>query len=256
MIAIVVLLLANVGLVLLLAQRSNGAPDVDLGSVVTATTASPRTAAPPRTSATPGADSSASSTIARPSQSGVLAVYGDGYSSGNSEGGEGAAGWPALVAEQLGMQLELRAATLTGYMRPGSTGQTYPQLVRAQPSADATVTVVFGSRNDVAAPPDGVRAAASATYQAILAADPDTKLVVIGPCWSSSSPPAELTAVSTAVRTAAEAAGAIYVDPLALGWFANPAGLVSPIDDISLLDAGHVFLAQQIGPLVDSARSS
>ncbi|SDF64855.1 SGNH/GDSL hydrolase family protein [Klenkia brasiliensis] len=254
LIAIVVLLLANVGLVLLLVQRNNSAPDAGPAVAASATATSST-----RTSSTPSGSSTAStspSTAETTSQGGALAVYGDGYSSGNSEGGEGAAGWPALVAQQLGMQLELRAATLAGYVRPGSTGQTYPQLVQAQPPADAAVTVVFGSRNDVAATPAEVQAAATSTFQAILAADPTTKLVVIGPCWSSSGAPAELTAVSDAVRTAATAAGATYVDPLTLGWFSDPNGLVSPIDGISLLDAGHVFLSQQIAPLVESARTS
>ena len=45
--------------------------------------------------------------------------------------------------------------------------------------------------------------------------------------------PAELTGGVDAVRPAAEAAGATYVDPLTLGWFADPAGLVSPADGIS-----------------------
>lgn len=253
LIAIVVLLLANVGLVLLLVQRNSAAPDAAVAATASSTS-STRTTPSSRTSPTPASTSTAPATT--PVQGGVLAVYGDGYSSGNSEGGQGAAGWPALVAQQLGMQLQLRAATLAGYARPGSTGQTYPQLVQAQPPVGAAVTVVFGSRNDLAAPPAEVQAAATSTFQAIVAADPTTELVVIGPCWSSSGAPAELTAVSGAVQSAAQAAGATYVDPLSLGWFADPTGLVSPIDGISLLNAGHVFLAQQIAPLVEAARSS
>ncbi|MEI4278287.1 GDSL-type esterase/lipase family protein [Klenkia terrae] len=254
LIAIVVLLLANVGLVLLLVQRQNSEPG-PTRSVAAATTGttSPRTTAPATGTRSSAPGSSAPETTGDP---GVLAVYGDGYSSGNSEGGTGAAGWPALVAQQLDMQLQLSAATLAGYVRPGSTGQTYPQLVQAQPPADASVTVVFGSRNDVAADPAEVQAAASATFAAILAADPSTRLLVIGPCWSSAAAPAELTAVSTAVQAAAQAAGATYVDPLTRGWFAAPAGLVSPADGISLLDAGHSYLGDLIAPLVDTARSS
>lgn len=79
------------------------------------TTVKPDTTAQPTTTATGG-----------------LAVYGDSYSSGISEGGIGATGWPALVADQLGMQLQLSAATLAGYVRPGSTDQTYPQMAEAQ----------------------------------------------------------------------------------------------------------------------------
>ncbi|SDO97324.1 GDSL-like Lipase/Acylhydrolase family protein [Klenkia soli] len=255
LIAIVVLLLANVGLVLLLVQRQNAAPDPT--TPVAAATATPTTSARTTTSAPTTTSGPATTSSAAPTSTdaGGLAVYGDGYSSGNSEGGIGAAGWPAQVAQQLGMQLQLTAATLAGYVRPGSTGQTYPQLVQAQPPADAAVTVVFGSRNDEAATPAEVQAAAAQTFQEILAADPTTKLVVIGPCWSSSAAPAELTAVSAAVQAAAEAAGATYVDPLTQGWFADPTGLVSTADGISLLDAGHTYLTGLIAPLVDTARS-
>jgi hypothetical protein len=247
LVAVVVLLLANVGLVLLLVQRQNAG--VEPSTSAGGTTTSVRTTSP-GASAEPGADP------ATTGDPGGLAVYGDGYSSGNSEGGTGAAGWPALVAQSLGMQLQLSAATLAGYVRPGSTEQTYPQLVQARPPVGASVTVVFGSRNDVNATPAEVQAAASATFSAIMAADPATKLLVIGPCWSSASAPAELTAISSAVQAAAEAAGATYVDPLTQGWFAEPAGLVSPADGISLLDAGHTYLAGLVTPLVDTARST
>lgn len=53
----------------------------------------------------------------------VLAVYGDGYAAGNESGGLGAAGWPALVAERTQMQLQLHAASQSGYASVG-TGTT------------------------------------------------------------------------------------------------------------------------------------
>ncbi|MEI4272823.1 GDSL-type esterase/lipase family protein [Klenkia sp. LSe6-5] len=248
LIAIVVLLAANAALVVLLVQRN--APTPQATAPAAASTNSSTSPSSPSTS--PAGTTSASPTDDASTEPGVLAVYGDGYSSGNSEGGTGAAGWPALVAQQLGMELQLSAATLAGYVRPGSTGQTYPQLVQAQPPTGAGVTVVFGSRNDVDASPAEVQSAAAQTFQAITAADPETELLVIGPCWSSADVPAELEAVASAVQQAAQAAGATYVDPIAQGWFADPAGLVSPIDGISILDPGHAYLADLIGPLVSA----
>jgi hypothetical protein len=242
LVAIVVLVVANIGLAVLLVQRGSSPAASAAEPAASGTTSADRTTAP--------VASTGSAPPEVPSAPGLLAVYGDGYSSGNSEGGTGAAGWPALVADQLGMRLQLTAATLAGYARPGSTGQTYPQLVLAQPPTGATVTIVFGSRNDVAASPTDVGAAATRTFQAVLAAAPATELLVIGPSWSSSGAPAELTAVSAAVQQAARAAGATYVDPLTAGWFADPTGLVSPVDGISLLNAGHTYLAGLITPLV------
>lgn len=251
-VAIVVLVLANIGLVVLLVQRGASSPAQASPRVAAATATSSSPTQPSPASAAATGSASASTSAAPTGEPGLLAVYGDGYSSGNSEGGTGAAGWPALVAQQLDMRLQLSAATLAGYVRPGSTDQTYPQLVQAQPPTGAAVTVVFGSRNDVAASPAEVQVAATQTFQAVLAAAPQTKLLVIGPAWSSAGAPAELTAVSSAVQQAAQAAGATYVDPLTQGWFADPNGLVSPADNISILDAGHVYLAGLIAPLVQT----
>ncbi len=182
----------------------------------------------------------------------VLAVYGDGYAAGNGEGGQGPTGWPALVAERTGARLELHAASQAGYASLSPAGQDYADLVRDAPVADATVTLLFGSRNDadesLAAVQQNVRLVISAAQEATAS---DT-LIVIGPVWSSADVPAGLLAVRDAMRDAADAAGVHFVDPLAENWFAQPRGLIS-VDGVSPNDAGHAHLADLVEPVVVAA---
>jgi lysophospholipase L1-like esterase len=182
----------------------------------------------------------------------TLAVYGDGYASGNDMGGRGATGWPALVAERTGAELALNAVPQAGYASIGVTGQNYAALLGASPVPDADVTLLFGSRNDVGEDPAQVQAQAVAAMAAALQNSPGTILVVVGPVWDDGNVPAGVLAVRDLVQAAAEAAGATFVDPLAGGWFSTGSGLIAT-DGVSPTDAGHAYLADQIAPLVTAA---
>ncbi|MGY1716382.1 SGNH/GDSL hydrolase family protein [Geodermatophilus sp. SYSU D01106] len=205
--------------------------------------------ATPPTSASPAAATSA------PSAPPVLAVYGDGYSAGSALGGQGATGWPALVAAGTGAELRLTAAARAGYAAVGATGQDFAGLVTSAPVPDATVTVVFGSRNDYGQPLATVSAGAAATLQTLRQAAPETELVVVGPAWSDADVPAELLEVRNAVEEAAGAVDATFVDPLEAGWFSEPAGLIAP-DGVSPTDAGHAFIASSLTPVLTQALSA
>jgi phospholipase/lecithinase/hemolysin len=69
--------------------------------------------------------------------------------------------------------------------------------------------------------------------------------VVIGPLWSDGDAPAPVLAVRDAVRTAALAAGAQWIDPVADGWFDRPAGLIGA-DRVHPTDAGHRLMAERV----------
>jgi lysophospholipase L1-like esterase len=206
------------------------------------------------------AQDGAPTSSAPPTQSGdaaepelpVLAVYGDGYSTGNPLGGQGADGWPALVGQKLEADLRLHAVSRAGYAAIGTTGLNFPAAVRANPVPDADITVVFGSRNDLGNTRAAVAASAAETLQLIRSTAPSTKLVVIGPAWSSADVPAELVALRDAVRAAAADADVVFVDPLADGWFGQPTGLIAT-DGISPTDAGHAYLAERILPVLRQA---
>jgi hypothetical protein len=177
----------------------------------------------------------------------VLAVYGDGYASGNDMGGLGGAGWPALVAERTGADLVLYAVPQAGYASIGVTGQNYPAVIAASPVPGAAVTILFGSRNDADENLSVVQANAE---KAIMAAKQASEsVVVIGPVWDNAEVPAGALAVRDIVQAAARNAGVTFVDPLAGGWFAQENGLISA-DGISPNEAGHAYLAERIAPVV------
>jgi lysophospholipase L1-like esterase len=182
----------------------------------------------------------------------VLAVYGDGYSTGSTLGGLGPAGWPALVAEDLDAELRLNAVSMAGFAQAGSTGQDFSDIATASPVPDADVTVVFGSRNDLGNSAIAVGGGAAETFRAIRAAAPETELVVVGPAWSDAAVPSDLYLLRNAVEAAALDADATFIDPLDDGWFATTAGLIAP-DGISPTDAGHELLADRIAPVVEVA---
>jgi len=203
----------------------------------------------------PPDSATASSAPTTPEAPPILAVIGDGYSTGSALGGQGATGWPALVAEQLGAELRLHAVSMAGYAAPGMTGQDFADIATASPVPDADVTVVFGSRNDLDQSVAAVARGASETLQLIRSSAPRTQLVVVGPAWSSSDVPVDLYPLRDAVQEAAQAAGATFVDPLEAGWFDQPATLIAQ-DGISPTDAGHALLATQISPHVQQKLSA
>lgn len=224
-------------------------PSSSASTQTTAATSSPAAGA---SSTTPPAASSAPATPTP--RTPTLAVYGDGYSAGNPLGGMGPAAWPAILAARTGAQLTLAAVPQAGYAVAGVDGRTFPQLVTSSPST-ADVTVVFGSRNDVSSSPDEVGTAALETFQQIQAQAPATVLLVVGPAWDDAAAPAELEEVRDAVAAAATEVGAEFVDPLAEGWFDRPAGLIAT-DGISLTDAGHTHVADELTPLVSQVLTS
>ncbi|MGY1723804.1 SGNH/GDSL hydrolase family protein [Blastococcus sp. SYSU DS0533] len=182
----------------------------------------------------------------------VLAVYGDGYAAGNESGGLGPAGWPAIVAQRVGAELQLNAVSRSGYAAAGATGQDFLDLVESTPVPDADVTLLFGSRNDLDESPAVVRENATAAIAAAQSQAPDTSVVVIGPVWDDGDVPDALLAVRDAVQAAARAVGVPFVDPLAAGWFAEQTGFIAA-DGVSPNDQGHVYLADRVTPLVQTA---
>jgi hypothetical protein len=237
MVVLAVLMIGNAGLFVYLEHRPDPA-DPFAGRPAPVVMSSQH---PGRETTSPPAPASPTADAVNP----VLAVYGDGYSAGSTFGGLGPAGWPSLVAQQIGAELRLNAVPKAGYASRGTSGQTFQDIARSSPVPHATITVVFGSRNDLGMGASTVRESARATYDAIRASAPSTTLVVVGPAWSEAAVVAELFTLRDAVRDAAEAAGAVFVDPLEDRWFDQPTGLIAS-DGVSPTDEGHSFLASRI----------
>jgi lysophospholipase L1-like esterase len=91
-----------------------------------------------------------------------------------------------------------------------------------------------------------------AVYDEIRTASPSAFLVVIGPAWDDDVPPDELFLARDAVASAAAAAGALFVDPLAEEWLLGRPELIGA-DGVHPDDAGHAYLAGLIGPVLQEA---
>jgi lysophospholipase L1-like esterase len=188
----------------------------------------------------------------------LLWVLGDSYT-GHGYGGDGANGWPSLVAADLGMEVANSAVAGSGYVNYHA-GSTFPYAAAASPARAADVAVVFGSVNDSSDSPAAVHLAATTTFALIRAASPDVELIVVGPQWTQG--PAEpwneagrsrLIAIRDAIRLAAEGAGAVFVD--ALPWFDGRADLMGWSDHLHPNEAGQALIAEHVRPLVEAALS-
>jgi len=178
----------------------------------------------------------------------LLVVYGDSYSAGGRQGGNGDDGWPAIVADHLDADLRLHAAGGAGYVNGSpARDETFLDQVRLHPAPDADVVVVFGSRNDTGAPSSEIADRAAGVYAALRTASPSAEVVVIGPAWSDEAVPAETLLARDAVRTAA--AGLTFLDPLEEGWFFGRLELIGG-DAIHPTDEGHAYLADRIEPVL------
>jgi hypothetical protein len=156
---------------------------------------------------------------------GLMDVVGDAYTSGATEGGRGAAGWPALVAAHLGVRLVNRGVAGTGYLVAAHSttfGERVAQVIADRP----TLVIVWGARIDVGEPSAALQAATESALHALKAGLPAATVVAIGPAWIDGTPPADYVAARNAEEAGAQAAGALFLDPLAQNWFGGP-GLMS-----------------------------
>ncbi|WP_433802230.1 SGNH/GDSL hydrolase family protein [Actinomycetospora sp. CA-084318] len=182
-----------------------------------------------------------------------VAVIGDSFTTGTAQGGTGAANWVSLLAASRDWAVTSTAIGGTGYVAaPPGTAPYEPAQLDAALAAGPRLVVVEGSRNDASSPPDRVGAAATALYRDLRARAPQARLVVIGPIWSDGTQPAPVRAIRDAVRDAATAAGATWIDPVADGWFARPAGLIGA-DGIHPTDAGHRLMAERVDAALTAA---
>lgn len=206
--------------------------------------------------APPGFTAPASAYDTEPPQTRVL-VIGDSYTGGSDMDTGEAARWPALLNERVPNTIVTTAsAGGAGYVAASPiTGQTLPQVEGANPAVNYDVVIVFGSRNDSRAAAERVGVAATDLYQRIGGESPEASLIVVGPPWVDADVPSALERNRDAIRRAAEAAGAVWVDPLADGWFFDRPELIGS-DGVHPTDAGHAYMADRIAPVVQQVIDS
>jgi lysophospholipase L1-like esterase len=185
-----------------------------------------------------------------------LLVIGDSFSGGSDMGGTGKDGWPSLVQSGYTkggarLQLNLLERGGAGYVTKGIIHETFLESYKGNAFANQDVAVVFGGLNDSDKSAAAVGAAASALYADIRKASPDVPLIVVGPAWPNNQPIPNTLEVRDAIKAAAAAAGATFIDPIADGWFAEP-GLIGA-DHTHPTNDGHKLMAEKLSPAITAA---
>lgn len=197
--------------------------------------------------------------VTRGSQFSRVAVVGDSYTNGTRIGGQGPNSWPAIAWQILAKQgiqvdADVAAEGKAGYGVRGDQGNLFSDLtVRAVKPEDALV-VFFGSINDRPVDLGLYPTLAAENFQIVRQVAPAAKILVIGPPWPNADPPPVVFALRDLLRDQAFVVGATFIDPLAEGWFMGRPDLIGA-DGVHPNNAGHVYMARKIAPLIHNQLS-
>ena len=195
-----------------------------------------------------------SASIAHGSTESKIAVIGDSYTAGSDEGGNGPRSWPELAWGLLArsgvdVDADVAAEGGAGYGQRGSGGSLFVDLTAQAVRRNDDLIVYFGSRNDQAVDPQKFPSSAADTFKLARFAAPAAKVLVIGPPWPTASPPPAVLKIRDLLREQAAVVGAVFVDPIAQGWFVGRPDLIGQ-DGVHPTDAGHAYMAEKIAPLI------
>lgn len=185
-----------------------------------------------------------------------IAVIGDSYTAGSTEGGNGPRAWTEqawklLANRGVSIQADVAAEGGAGYGQPGSRGSVFQDLTARAVRRNDVLVVFFGSRNDQPVSPSEFPQMAAGTFHLARFAAPDARVLVIGPPWPTATPPQAVLNIRNSLRSQAAAIGATFVDPIAENWFVGRPDLIGH-DGVHPTDAGHAYMAEKIAPLIYS----
>ncbi|MBA2381895.1 MAG: SGNH/GDSL hydrolase family protein [Chloroflexi bacterium] len=175
-----------------------------------------------------------------------VVFVGDSFTTGWNGAGIGTRGWPAIVGRARGWTTRNLAVAGTGFVNPGWTGQTIGSRVAAAIRARPDIVFVAGGHNDSRWSAATTSTAAIRVIDRLHAALPDAVLVIVAPIWQNGSPPSRCLILRDRLRQKAAAIGAIFIDPLAEGWFSGPSHRLIGGDGLHPTDAGHRYLAERV----------
>ena len=183
-----------------------------------------------------------------------IAVIGDSYTAGSVEGGNGPRSWPELAwgllaRSGVAVDADVAAEGGAGYGQRGSRGSLFEDLTTQAVRRNDDLIVYFGSRNDQTVDPRKFPSSAADTFNLARFAAPAARVLVIGPPWPTASPPPAVLKIRDLLRDQAAIVGAVFVDPIAEGWFVGRPELIGQ-DGVHPTDAGHVYMADKIAPLI------
>lgn len=183
-----------------------------------------------------------------------VAVVGDSYTTGGDEGGLGPKGWAnrawqLLAGRGMTVSADVAAEGGAGYGQPGNRGSVFEGLAARAIHPDDDVVVFYGSRNDQNVAPPIMAGVTRSALEVARRVAPTAQLLVIGPPWPTADVPPAVLTLRDVVADAAYAEGAVFVDPIAEGWFVGRPGLIGR-DGVHPTDAGHAYMAELIAPLI------
>lgn len=182
-----------------------------------------------------------------------VVVVGDSFSTGM--GSSVADAWPSLIdAAPLNPEDNFDVVNVSqngsGYVTVGDNNSTFVSQVKGAVTPDTQLVAFFGSENDMGNSKAAIGAAAEAAFDAVKAKSPHAVVLAVGPPSYTTSPKAARLAVRDALKQAASRAGALFVDPIAQGWFIGQAAeLVGPDGDHPSA-AGQRYLQAQLEKLI------
>jgi lysophospholipase L1-like esterase len=185
-----------------------------------------------------------------------IAIVSDSYTTGTDEGGLGpknwtAVAWQSLAAQGMPLTFDVQAEGRAGYHIKGNRGHIFDQLTAAAVRRDDALVVFFGSRNDKDEDPTALNYNVRATLLRARLTAPLARVLVIGPAWPTADPPSTVLRIRDILAYQAKNVGASFVDPIAQRWFVGRPDLIGK-DGVHPTDAGHVYLADKIAPLIGS----
>lgn len=186
-----------------------------------------------------------------------VAVVGDSYTTGSPEGGEGTRGWTTralqlLASQGLPVRADVAAEGGAGYGARGNRGSVFEDLTARAVKADDHLVVFYGSRNDQNIEPVLLSIMVYGVFQLARRTAPEARFLVIGPPWPTADPPPAVLRVRDTLRYQSGLAKATFVDPIAERWFVGDPALIGA-DGVHPTDAGHVYMADKIAPLIATA---
>lgn len=185
-----------------------------------------------------------------------VAVVGDSYTNGTDLGGRGpkawtAQAWQALAGQGVQVAPDVAAEGRAGYGVRGDHGSIFLDLTARAVSRDDALVVFFGSRNDQGVDPTALADLVNNAFALARRTAPAANLLVIGPPWPTADVPPAILQIRDILESQALAFGAPFFDPIVAGWFVGRPDLIGA-DGVHPNDAGHVYMAQRLAPLIDA----
>ncbi|HYO01181.1 MAG TPA: GDSL lipase [Mycobacterium sp.] len=183
-----------------------------------------------------------------------VAIVGDSYTNGTAIGGQGANAWPVRAWRTLARQgvqvvADVAAEGRAGYGVRGEKGSLFGDLTPRAVKPDDALVVFYGSRNDHGADPNVLSGQIFNAFALAHRIAPTARLLVIGPPWPTADVPPAVLQIRDILAFQSMLAGATFIDPIAAGWFVDRPDLIGR-DGVHPTDAGHVYMADKIAPLI------